>query len=376
MKIQTIDTVAEFLGLRKEWNALLECSVSNCVFLTHEWLSTWWMHLSEGRRLYILTLRDGGELIAVLPLTIRAPQYARMMPRSLEFIGSGIIGSDYLDAIVKRGCEQQAMALFADHLNHSGRMLHLSQLRGGAPLVELLAQRLVQNGWASERKKLNVCPHINLDGQTWDTYLATLGPNVRKNINRTLRNLPKSFRMHSDCVSAPQAAVRGVDIAMTLHHKRWEASGKSEAFQTKSVVAFHREFAQLAAEQGWMRVIVIYLDDVPASALYGFMYGQTFYFYQSGFDPAFGKHSVGVATMAMAIMTAIDQGASEFDFLHGDEEYKFHWASEVRDLNRIELHPPQASAWVYRHALGLNRAARRMARRVLNTARDHAPLNR
>jgi CelD/BcsL family acetyltransferase involved in cellulose biosynthesis len=123
-------------------------------------------------------------------------------------------------------------------------------------------------------------------------------------------------------------------------------------------------------------VIVIYLDDVPASALYGFMYGRTFYFYQSGFDPAFGKHSVGVGTMAIAINTAIEEGASEFDFLHGDEEYKFHWARETRDLNRIELHPPQASAWVYRHALGLNRAARRMARRVLNTARDHAALNR
>jgi Acetyltransferase (GNAT) domain len=105
-------------------------------------------------------------------------------------------------------------------------------------------------------------------------------------------------------------------------------------------------------------------------------YGPTFYFYQSGFDPVYSKHSVGVSTMGLAIKTAIEEGASEYDFLHGNEEYKFHWAHRVRDLNRLELHPPQAIAWIYKQAIILNRAARQMARRVLNRARANAALNR
>ena len=79
--------------------------------------------------------------------------------------------------------------------------------------------------------------------------------------------------------------------------------------------------------------------------------------------------------MAAAIKTAIEEGALEYDFLHGDEEYKFHWAHEIRDLARLELHPPQASAWIYKHAIGFNRAARQMARRVLDRA-SNASLNR
>src|SRR5262245_48226632 len=105
MQIQTIQTIDEFLGLRDEWNALLEASSSNCVFLTHEWLSTWWKHLAEGRRLHIVTARKDGKLVGVLPLAERAPQLARMMPRILEFLGSGVIGSDYLDAIVAKDYE-------------------------------------------------------------------------------------------------------------------------------------------------------------------------------------------------------------------------------------------------------------------------------
>jgi CelD/BcsL family acetyltransferase involved in cellulose biosynthesis len=102
--------------------------------------------------------------------------------------------------------------------------------------------------------------------------------------------------------------------------------------------------------------------------LYGLRYGPVFNFYQSGFDPAYSKHSVGVATMGLAIKTAIEEGALEYDFLHGAEEYKFHWASATRDLGRLELYPPHARARIYRQAIGLNRAARRMARRVLNNA--------
>src|SRR5262249_27542414 len=105
-------------------------------------------------------------------------------------------------------------------------------------------------------------------------------------------------------------------------------------------------------------------------------YGPTLYFYQTGFEPLHSKHSVGVATMGLAIKTAIEEGASEYDFLHGNEEYKFHWAQKVRDLNRLELHPPHVIAWIYKQAIILNRAARQTARRGLNREKTHTTLHR
>src|SRR2546427_4482076 len=45
-----------FEKLREEWNELLQASASNCLFLTWEWLYTWWKHLSEDRRLFIITV--------------------------------------------------------------------------------------------------------------------------------------------------------------------------------------------------------------------------------------------------------------------------------------------------------------------------------
>src|SRR5215813_1400936 len=291
-------------------------------------------------------------------------------------LGSGVIGSDYLDVIALKGRENEVVAEFADHLHSRGLMLQLSQLRDESSLASGLANHLEQRAWTVAKTKLNVCPYIDLRGHTWPSYLTTLGPNIRKNINRYLRNLPKHFDLRVDCVQAPAEVRRALDVAIELHKKRWDTTGLSEAFNSASVISFHREFVQLAAQRGWLRLLILWLDGTAAASLYGLRYGPTFYFYQSGFDPVYSKHSVGVATMGLAIKAAIEEGASEYDFLHGNEEYKFHWTQKVRDLNRLELHPPQAIARIYKQAIILNHTARQMAQQMLNKARANAALNR
>jgi len=366
MNIEVVEDAKAFEDLRAEWNSLLRASISDSVFLTHQWLSSWWRHLSDGRRLSVLLARENGNLIGILPVACRPPQYARMMPTMLEFLGSGVIGSDYLDLIAKQGREADVSSAFAAYIHGRGTMLQFSQLRTGSCVVSQLVKGLQDYQWTAVHTKLNICPYIDLTSLTWDGYLANLGSSVRKNINRYLRLLPSTFEMRVACANAVSEVDDALDILIDLHRKRWGTTGLSEAFQTTDVITFHREFARLAAAEGWLRILVLWLNGKPAASLYGLRYGPTFYFYQSGFDPAFSKHSVGVATMGLAIKTAIEEGALEYDFLHGDEEYKFHWARATRDLGRMEVFPPQARARLFRHAIHMNRAARRMARRVLS----------
>jgi CelD/BcsL family acetyltransferase involved in cellulose biosynthesis len=365
MIVELIGTTEEFFKLRDEWDVLLESSASTCVFLTHQWLSTWWKHLSEGRKLSILTARDGCKLIGILPLTIRAPQYARMMPHIVEFIGSGLRGSDYLDAIIERGRESEVLCAFAEELRRWGLMIQLSQLRRQSCVVRGLPQLLRQDRWTASETRINVCPFIDLRNHTWETYLATLGSSQRYNYNRRLRTLQKTFEVRLDTIRSPSDADGGLEAVIELHRKRWR-SGASEAFQTPAVIAFHREFVRLAASRGWLRLLILSLNNAPVSAVYGLRYGPTFYFYQSGFDPAYGKQSVGLVMMGLAIKYALDEGSAEYDLLHGDEEYKFHWARDQRELARLEVYPPHVRAGIYRRAIDVNRAARRMARRMLN----------
>jgi CelD/BcsL family acetyltransferase involved in cellulose biosynthesis len=99
--------------------------------------------------------------------------------------------------------------------------------------------------------------------------------------------------------------------------------------------------------------------------LYGFLYRRTFYFYQSGFEATYDKHSVGLLTMGLAIQSAIEEGAEEYDLLHGSEAYKSHWSRDSRELGRLEVYPPRSLGWICRSSVELERAARRIARRML-----------
>jgi CelD/BcsL family acetyltransferase involved in cellulose biosynthesis len=365
MIIDRIETLNQFQQLREEWNSLLCSSRANCVFLRHEWLFTWWKHLADDRVLFILTARDDGKLVGVLPLALRGPQYARMVPRVLEFLGSGLIGSDYLDAIVSPGREDDVFSGLSEYLHANGLVLHLTQLKRGSSVAMGLMEHLNSRQWSVAETKINVCPFIDLSAQTWQAYLATLSSSQRYNFNRRLRNLEKSGMLEFNRVDSPGEAGQGLKTVVSLHHSRWGSSGASEAFQTDATVAFHQEFVQLAAENGWLRIFILSLDNAPVAALYGLRYGSTFYFYQSGFDPGYSKQSVGLVMMGLAIKSAIEEGAGEYDFLHGSEDYKFHWTTRVRELGRIELYPPHRRGRMFKRAIDFNRAARKVARRML-----------
>ena len=58
----------------------------------------------------------------------------------------------------------------------------------------------------------------------------------------------------------------------------------------------------------------------------------------SGLDPAaFAALSPGVVLTAAAIERAIDLGRAEFDFLRGDEEYKYRFGAIDHSIYRLTL---------------------------------------
>src|SRR5204863_1445246 len=156
-----------------------------------------------------------------------------------------------------------------------------------------------------------------------------------------------------------------LQVLIDLHRKRWSEKGASEAFSTADMVSFHQELSRLAFERGWLRLFVLWLNDRPAAALYGFQRHRRFYFFQSGLDPEYSRYSVGLVTMGLAIKNAIEEGLQEYDLLHGAEAYKFLWARQTRTIHKLELYPPSAAGIVYGRIAQVSRLARRFGWAIL-----------
>jgi CelD/BcsL family acetyltransferase involved in cellulose biosynthesis len=364
--IERIGEPDRFRALRPEWDELLSASSSDSLFLTWEWLWSWWKHVAEDRQLHILALRERDRLVAIAPLVSGTRQVAGLASvRVLEFLGTGSVGSDYLDLIVRRGREAEVLGVFADYLANDDVALEMAQLDAKAAVGRTLASELARRGWNISATTTHVCPFIDLAGHTWSSYLATLGSAHRQNFQRRLRNATNRLDLRFEQARSEEERRTALACLVSLHQRRWQGRGGSDGLHTPALLAFHEEVSQLALERGWLRLFVLWLEGRPAAALYGFRYGRAFYFYQSGFDPTYAKSSVGLIAMGLAIQHALDDGAAEYDLLHGDETYKFHWARTTRELCRVEIYPPHVRALLYRRTRQASRALKRAARRLL-----------
>jgi CelD/BcsL family acetyltransferase involved in cellulose biosynthesis len=175
MSSALICDIEQFAALRTEWTELLASSSAESPFLTWEWLYSWWGHLRESRELAIVTVRDSNHLVAIAPFCAAR----RTMPflRRWELMGTGLAGSDYLDVIVRRGFETQALRVVADTVRTHNVALHLRHLKADSFLSTLMPP-LTATGWTVRDIADGVCPYIPLDGHTWDSFLATLGPSI------------------------------------------------------------------------------------------------------------------------------------------------------------------------------------------------------
>jgi len=102
------------------------------------------------------------------------------------------------------------------------------------------------------------------------------------------------------------------------------------AFSDARVREFHLGLAKSFASNGWLNLAFLSLDGEPVAAKYGFIYGNKFYSYLSGFAPDYSKYRVGSVINMYLLRAMIDRGLKEFDFLNGEEPYKTRWNTRVR----------------------------------------------
>jgi CelD/BcsL family acetyltransferase involved in cellulose biosynthesis len=368
--ILAIESKTEFESLHEEWNELLHDSPSARFFLTHDWLHTWWAHLSGRRKLRILAVREDGRLVALAPLAVSPPSARFLLPmKRLDFLGTGIVGSDHLDLIVRNGWEERGLREMVDLLRSGRTMIHLSQVDEGASAVRRVTAAMASGGWRLAESSAGICPFIDLSRGSWEEYLAGRGREHRYAFRRKLKALSGRFEVRFEEVRSEDRRRLALALLMDLHLKRWKRKGESGAFHTPALRGFHDEISRRALERGSLRLQVLWLDGRPAAAIYGFLHDGVFSFYQSGFDPAFHPWSVGLVAMGLSIQSAIAEGAREYDLLHGAEKYKFHWADRSRELRRWDLFPPRGRGLVCQAMVALSVAARRGARRIVSLPR-------
>ena len=308
-----LERVAELSDVpRAEWDRLAEAA--GHPFGTWEWVTSWWKWFGAGRPLHTFVCRDhDGEMVAILPLYIATSRPVRVA----RFLGYGDLHSP-LCAPADRPRVARALMRTLSRGRNGCTAIAAERLPGDQGWGELLGGALT--GTDSD-------PVLHLNGMSWEDLLATKSRNMRSSVRRQERRLMENFEVGYRMVTDPGEVEARMGDLFRLHDTRFGET--STGIFAGDRGAMHVELAARALERGWLRLWFLELDGRPAAAYYGWRYGDSEWFIQSGRDPEFAEHNVGRTLMANVIREACNDEVRTFRFLMGDEPYKLRWADEI-----------------------------------------------
>lgn len=332
MKIDCFTDATIFETLQTEWNALLHRAVIDSLFLTHEWQTGWWHNLGTGE-LRVITFRDEREqLVGIAPLFVHQKNDGDL---ALALVGCVDV-SDYLDLIVARGAEQAVYAGLLDFLARpdfpAWDSLDLCTVPADSPTNSLFKTMAEARGLTVEHKRHDVAPVIDLPDD-WDTYLATLDKKQRHEIRRKLRRVEEANTRWYAIESIDELEPAVADFIEL--HKR--SRPDKHMFMDERMQAFFVDMAKRMFKAGWLRLVFLEAGGERAAAIWNLEYNNDVLVYNSGYDPVkFGALSPGIVLFAHSIRDAIAAHRRRYDFLRGNEEYKYRFGAH--DTEVMELH--------------------------------------
>ncbi len=163
----------------------------------------------------------------------------------------------------------------------------------------------------------------------YDDWLASLGKKQRHEVRRKRRRFEAEFGV----IDIERHEGDAIDVFCAMH--RLSVGDKGE-FMTG---AMEELFTELLLTAG-ASIHLLTCDGVARAAAFGFEAENGYYYYNSAYDPAAAMASPGIVLFSAMIETEIERGAVVFDFLKGDEQYKFRHGAEPRQLFAIEGRTP------------------------------------
>lgn len=333
----------EFAEARDEWNALLEKSATNEFFLLWEWVSAWWEGFkSPDKRLCILFGRNSsGDTIGIAPFYVeggnpggvRKKKVARLCsshetyPDHLDFICAREYGELFPEAVFK---------YFESH-GEQWDVIRLDGVKEDSVLRRYLTgQRGRPNNFLMESREGSVCPYLPIGG-SFKEYLNTFSGKTRQTILRKKKILFEREGVVFKVAGTPDELEKGLDQLFHLHYERAKRKNIASSFCSERIFDFHKKFTGLLFAQNKIILAFLYKGSEPIASWYCIRHANKYYYYQSGLSDLGEQKSAGSVLLALLIEKAFDERCVEFDFLRGEEEYKFFWTQKTRSNHRIVL---------------------------------------
>jgi CelD/BcsL family acetyltransferase involved in cellulose biosynthesis len=338
-----------------DWDAVLAAAARPNVFLTRDWVTSWWAAFGHGAEAWLLRVAGpAGETLGLAPLYLgRSPGMVRLPIRRLGIMGDHSVGSEYLGLVARAGHEQAVGQAVAAHLAAEGVRWDLADLSGlveGDPAASALEAPL-RDGAGRRRTQRQACSTVALP-DSFEAYLAGIGSKFRQTYRQRANKLHRTCAVRYLLTASEADLGPHLEALFRMHQVHWTALGFPGSFGDRRMREFYLDVSRRLLEAGRLRFWQLEVDGVIRASQFGFAYGGVLHSLQESYDTGFrapGIGGLGVVLRAHAIKAAIEEGLHSYDFLGGTEDFKQRWGTRTHYVRLVRLAAPSsrgALAWM------------------------------
>lgn len=329
MPARLISGSRAFEQLAPEWDALVDRAMTATPFQRVAYQRAWWQHLGPGELFTIAVSGDRGELCAI---------GCFYLLDGLLYFNGCVEESDYLDLIAPAAAAPELWETVFDILESAEfpqwNGLSLCNIPELSPSREILPGIAARRGYHFQTEIQEVCPVIDLP-ETFEAYLLTLDKKQRHEIRRKMR---RASAAAVEIVSVTEREQLEAAVEEFLRLLQLSTTEKEEWLNAERRAVFH-DVAAAALADGTLQLLFLQRGGKNGAALFNFDYNGRIWVYNSGMDIVeFGQLSPGVVLTAGAIDMAIKAGREVFDFLRGNEEYKYRFGARDTTVHHLQIH--------------------------------------
>ncbi|HWY63376.1 MAG TPA: GNAT family N-acetyltransferase [Rhizomicrobium sp.] len=343
LHIERLSDPSALDALTAEWEKLNQQLIPRTPFTSPIWAKLWWKHLRQTRasrrhEFFVHIVRDStGRLVAIIPLVItHQPAFGPLRLRTLQFFGAsdGSI-TEHRRVICRPEDEAEIIQTFI-------RYLH--DLKANWDLFLWTGMRI--NGQPRNTSKVyrKIPEYVVSLPTSWASFRAGLSRNMREKIRKCYKLLSRNGHTFVFCAVDRSAEIpAALDRFLALHAARARfkhAFKHRDYFAEPSRRDFIADCAVQMAKRNQLVIFELEIGGRVVASRMAFVFGSEMYLYYSGFDPAWGKHSVMTTLMCETFKWAIEHGVLLVNLSRGKDLSKLRWSPREHVFHDSALASP------------------------------------
>jgi CelD/BcsL family acetyltransferase involved in cellulose biosynthesis len=320
MEVKILRTREEVLSLEDDWKELLQHIKNRQVFDEWVWFEGIVRNLyDESTEFFVVTIKDHKRCISIAPLCIE-PQ-GRIQGRVLKHIVSRT--ADYCKLYLHKDYNERSLLKEITKQIHNNSnewdMLLLLNMNSGNNFTFLLEDTLKKYSNTTIYKEQNtITPYL-----IYKDYDKKIIRKEYRNRARRERNLEKDHEIE---IKINEPFNQNVWDSLVAYHKdTWKRS----VFNEKRISDFYMSLIPQIEKQGQLEFSYLKIDENLAAVHFGFKDERKVYYYIPVYNNEYKQTGAG-GILLQHILDYYKDKKEEFDFLRGDEGYKFDFTDQVR----------------------------------------------